>query len=286
MSIDSTSSWILAESVLSRASSESSIAPLLSARPRSRSEWQVPADGSNAVDGQQHPHHHHRAPHALTNSLSSSSNEREVLTRPSSPLSSDEDHSVGSSARGRPLRARSWTETSDSGQSDAHTNHLVMPSIALHQPHPPSIVSAQDPPTPRSRVLILGKSHSERLALATLLAHDRASSAQPSSEMESSFLSSKPSEASSGSAWSCQWLRPLELHASHATFWLPSAAATAIPGRFVEWLSAPLEALEAKINRAYPVTDGLASLIGHALEDDLLAALFLFSAREYAPPPH
>ncbi len=78
-----------------------------------------------------------------------------------------------------------------------------------------------------------------------------------------------------------KWVSAMGDHSSHATFWQPSPTAVNNPAQFVDWLTSPLEALEAKINRAYPPTDGLSRLVGSALEDHFTGALFLFSAREW-----
>lgn len=273
-SIDSTSSWIMAESMISRGSSSSSIAPLLSAT--AQSPTQPPHTASDSFAQQQK-----RTPHPLMTSLASCSTNAFPLTRPSSPVSSDEGHSVASSARGRPARARSSTETSDSGQSDNHDHRLVMPSITLRHQPPPSASSAAEPPILRSRILIVGKTRNERLTLARLLAHDRSSGRQPQSDMEASFVSTKPSEASSGSYGADKWVSRTAEQSSHATFWHPTPTAVNNPTQLVDWVGHPLEALEAKINRAYPQTDILAGLVGSALSDELTAALFLFSAREW-----
>jgi hypothetical protein len=159
-----------------------------------------------------------------------------------------------------------------------------MPSITLHQRQPSSATVAAEPSQPRSRILILGKTKNERLALGRLLAHDFGRAPNSASDMDASFLSTRPSEASSDCAVSDKWVSAMAEPSSHATFWHPSATAVNNPAQFVDWLGRPLEALEAMINRAYPPTDGLGRLVGSALEDDFAGALFLFSAREYGPP--
>ncbi|BGP39729.1 hypothetical protein JCM10450v2_003698 [Rhodotorula kratochvilovae] len=173
-----------------------------------------------------------------------------------------------------------------SSEDDHHAGGLVMPSLRFSR-------TAEHAATPADeqrgvKVLVLGKTPEDRRTLATLLAHDddlrrtaSGASVVAPTDMSFSFLSMRPSErsASSGRSAASQpgLFEPL----------VPSSAPVALyhlarenadDDRLVDELTRPLERLEAKLNRAYPTTTGLAEVVEAAGCGEFEACFFLFSS--------
>lgn len=203
-----------------------------------------------------------------------------VEPRRSRPHSRDGSISSAMSTNG------SAHETGGSSEDDQHSSSgFVMPSLhAGGQPSDEGRVARGDVDSPavshsaRASLLVVGRSSEERRVLATLLARDDDARCGSSSatDMSYSFLSTgAPAVERNPSAQGL--FREI---AGHSTVALHELADDSTPfDALAAALVYPLERLEAKMNRAYPATTGLDSLVQGAGCGEFEACFFLFSSR-------
>ncbi|GAA5908666.1 hypothetical protein JCM5296_006005 [Sporobolomyces johnsonii] len=221
----------------------------------------------------------------------------------------------GRSGRGRTRARRGSASSTASTDGSAHTSDeagmssaeeggggsgggLVMPSLTFDAAADARGVEAREAePGPNIRLLVLGKTAEDRRTLATLLSSDddlhqtsSGRSVTGDTDMSYSFLSGRTSDHSrETSAKSVEQEQgPSQLEDGGLFVELGSCGSTitlfhhATEGADTAALAAallrPLEQLESKLDRTYPSTESLSSLVAAAGCGDFDACLFLSSS--------